>query len=193
LVPAAPVGWDGREVPLGETEYLTGEARKALNYDDVVNREFTRGSVKFGVYVAYWRPGKMPTQLVASHTPDRCWTENGWQCLEFRFKQKETVDGVVFQPAEWRLFAPPDGGMPTYVLFWHLVDGRDFDYGRVFDGISRPSVWLKAAVQQLLHGNGEQYFIRLTSSVPFEDLSSDPGFDEVLRSLAKLGLADKVD
>jgi hypothetical protein len=180
-------------VPLGGTEYLTGEAKKALDYDDMVNREFIRGGVKFGIYVAYWRPGKMPTQLVASHTPDRCWMENGWQCLGAKFRQPEVVGNVALQPAEWRLFAPPDGGLPTYVLFWHLVDGRDFDYGRVFDGISRPSVWVKAAVQQLLHGNGEQYFIRLTSSVPFEDLSSDPGFDEVVSSLAKLGLEDKGD
>jgi hypothetical protein len=189
LIPSAPVGWSGRDVPLGATEVLTTEAKEALNFDDMVYREFTKESVSFGVYVAYWKPGKMPIQDVSSHTPDRCWTENGWHCLETRSKQRENLDGATLWPAEWRLFEPPDGGPPTYVLFWHLVDGQTYDFGRSFDAISRPSVWVRGAVQQFLHGNGEQYFMRLTSNVPLEHLWKDPGFGEVMRSLADLGLA----
>jgi len=193
LVPTALAGWSGQDVPLGATEYLAGEAKKTLDYDDMVNREYVRGTVTFGVYVAYWTPGKVPYQVVAVHTPDCCWISNGWECLDMRFQQREAFSGGALKPAEWRLFKPPDGGPPTYVLFWQLVDGRLFDYGRRFNAITSPSMQWKVKEQQLLHGNGEQYFIRLTSSVPFEDLSSDPGFDEVLASLAKLGLAAKED
>jgi hypothetical protein len=188
-IPENIAGWSGRDVPLGTNEFLSGEVEKVLNYDEVVNREFTRDSVTFGVYVAYWGAGKMPTQLVASHTPDRCWTENGWHCLAMKFRQPEALDGAALEPAEWRLFEPPSGGAPVYVLYWHLVGGRLYDYGRRFNAIPSPLLWWKGAVQQVLLGSGEQYFIRLTSSEPLENLWSDPGFDEVLRSLRRLGLA----
>jgi hypothetical protein len=187
-VPLEPTGWNGREVPLGPSEFIAGEVEKVLNYDEVLNREYTRGGENFGVYVAYWGAGKMPTRLVASHTPDRCWTENGWRCLDMRFKQSENFEGRALQPAEWRLFEPPLGGKPTYVLYWHLVEGRTYDYGERFNNVPSPLLWWKDAVQQALLGSREQYFIRLTSSEPLENLWSDPGFAEVLRGLAKLGL-----
>ncbi len=188
-VPLDLPGWTGREVPLGPNEFIAGEVEKVLNYDEVLNHEYTRGGEEFGVYVAYWGAGKMPTRLVASHTPDRCWTENGWHCLEMKFRQSEVFDGRPLQPAEWRLFEPPLGGKPTYVLYWHLVEGRTYDYGERFNDVPSPLLWWKDALQQALLGSREQYFIRLTSSEPLENLWSDPGFGEVLRGLAQLGLA----
>ena len=143
--------------------------------------------------MAYWGSGKMPTRFVASHTPDRCWTENGWHCLQMKFMQDEVVDGTALKPAEWRLFEPPDGGKPVYVLYWHLVDGRVYDYGRRFNAVPEPMRWWKDAVQQVLRGSREQFFIRLTSSEPLEQLWGDAGVAEVLRSLELLGLsADSV-
>jgi hypothetical protein len=188
-IPGSIAGWKCHDVPLGANEFLSGEVEKVLNYDDVLNREYTRGGESFGVYVAYWGAGKMPTQLVASHTPDRCWTENGWRCLSMRFKQAETLDGTALQPAEWRVFEPPSGGGPVYVLYWHLVGGRLYDYGMRFNAIPSPLLWWKGAAQQILLGSGEQYFIRLTSTKPIENLWSDRGFSEVLRGLSRLGLA----
>ena len=190
-IPAEISGWTVRDVPLGATEFLSGEVEKVLNYDDVVNREYVRGGDVFGVYVAYWSAGKMPTQVVASHTPDRCWTENGWRCVDMKFKHLEELDGVNLQPAEWRLFEPPAGGQPTYVLYWCLVGGRAYDYGARFNEIPSPMLWWKSAVQQLILGSREQYFIRVTSSVPMESLWNDPGFAEVMRSVAGLGLVEK--
>ena len=187
-VPMDLPGWSGREVPLGANEFLSSEVEKVLNYDEVVSREYSRGGESFGVYVAYWGPGKMSTRLVASHTPDRCWTENGWRCLEMKFKAAESFGGVALQPAEWRVFEPPRGGSPTYVMYWHLVEGRTYDYGGRFNNVPDPLLWWKDAVQQAVLGSREQYFIRLTSREPLENLWNDPGFAEILRGLARLGL-----
>jgi hypothetical protein len=187
-VPLELPGWSGRNVPLGANEFMAGEVEKVLNYDEVLNREYGRAGESFGVYVAYWGAGKMPTRLVASHTPDRCWTENGWRCLQMKFKATENFEGVPLQPAEWRVFEPPRGGSPIYVLYWHLVEGRAYDYGDRFNNVPDPLLWWKDAVQQAVLGSREQYFIRLTSSEPLEDLWKDPGFAEVLRGLARLGL-----
>ena len=85
FVPGTVPGWSGRDVPLGANEFLSSEVEKVLNYDEAVYREYSRAGESFGVYVAYWGPGKMPTRLVASHTPDRCWTENGWRCLRMKY------------------------------------------------------------------------------------------------------------
>jgi hypothetical protein len=189
-VPLALPGWESLDVPLGPNEFLAGEIEKVLNYDQVLNRQYSHRGETLGVYIAYWGPGKMPTRLVASHTPDRCWTENGWHCLTMEFKQRETFDGGQLQPAEWRLFEPPDGGKPTYVLYWHLVEGKIYDYGDRFNSVPDPYRWLKDAVQQVLLGSREQLFIRLTSNEPFDRLWDDPGVAELMRSLERLGLSE---
>jgi hypothetical protein len=190
-IPAHLPGWTSRDVPLGSTEFLSNEAEKVLNFDEMVNREFSRGAESFGLYVVYWGAGKMPTRLVASHTPDRCWTENGWKCLDMKFKQPEVIAGVPLQPAEWRVFEPPGFGPPIHVIFWHLVDGRTYDYGERFNSVPDPLRWWKDVIQQAVRGNREQYFIRLTSSQPLENLWNDPGFATIVRSLGSLGLTLK--
>ena len=181
-------GWTGREVPLGPNEFVAGAVEQTLNYDEVLNREYTRAEESFGVYVAYWGPGKMPTRFVASHTPDRCWTENGLRCVEMKFKAPVAVEGAPLHPVEWRRFEAARGQRPIYVLYWHLVEGRLYDYGDRFNAVPSPWLWIKDAVQQVLLGSREQYFIRLTSGEPLENLWEDPGFAEILRSLGQLGL-----
>ncbi len=187
-VPDWVPGWRAREVPLGMTESVKNAVVKTLNYDDIVYREYTRGGVVVGVYAAYWGAGKMPTRLVVSHTPDRCWTENGWTCDEMRFRQNVGLAGKLWQPVEWRRFIPPDRGLPTYVYYWHLVDGRVLDQGARFNAIPHPLYWWRDAVAQALRGSREQYFIRVTSNVPIERFWEDPGFAKVLRGLESLGL-----
>lgn len=188
-VPLVLPGWEGRDVPLGPNEFQSNEVEKVLNYDQILNREYRHNGATFGVYVAYWGAGKMPTRFVASHTPDRCWTENGWHCVEMRFKQAKAFEGAALQPAEWRVFDPPDGGSRTWVLYWHLVDGRTYDYGERFNEVPDPVRWWKDAVQQVVLGSREQFFIRLTSNEPLEQLWADPGVADVLRSLEALGLS----
>lgn len=189
-VPLDLPGWRGREVPLGPTEFMSGEVEKVLRFDEAVSREYTKDGRSFTVYAAYWGAGKMPTQLVASHTPDRCWTENGWRCLEMKFRQQRVIGSEVLQPAEWRLFAPPRGDQPVHVMYWHLVEGVAYNYGARLNSVPDPMLWAKDAVRQALLGNREQYFIRLTSTEPLEELWDDPGFSEVLRGLAGIGLAE---
>jgi len=182
-----PGGWMARDLPLGPTEYVEEVVERTLRTDDILNREYRRGRVTFGVYVAYWGAGKMPTRLVASHTPDRCWTENGWSCEEVRFNVPTTAAGRALAPAQWRRFRDPGGGT-TYTMFWQLIEGRSYDFGDRFNAIPSPLEWWKDAVQQAVYGSREQYFVRLTSSVPFEEIWNDPGFVAVLSGLEKLGL-----
>lgn len=191
-VPQGIAGWSVRDEPLGSNESLRSAVERTLNYDDYVYRVYSRGNESFGVYVAYWSPGRLPVQKVASHTPDRCWTENGWTCPEQRFAVTLPSGNEMLMPGQWRRFLPPNGAAEQFVLYWHLVGGQPYDYGERFN--ARPDLvkWWRDTVAYAFRGSDEQYFIRLTSDRPFEQLVGDPGFQEVLSAVGKLGLAARM-
>ena len=189
-LPKAVTGWKAADEPLGSTEFLQTAVEKNLNYDDMVNRVYRSGARSFGLYVAYWSPGRMPVQKVASHTPDRCWSESGWTCEAMRIEAGLSAGDQRLLPARWRLFRPPvEGGAKQYVLYWHLVGGDLYDYGDRFNQRPDPLQWWRDTVHYAMKGSSEQYFIRIMSPQPLEELQADPGFQEVLRALATLGLA----
>ena len=189
-LPKVVMGWEAADEPLGPTEFLQTAVEKNLNYDDMVNWVYRRGVRSFGLYVAYWSPGRMPVQKVASHTPDRCWSENGWICEAMRIEAGLSAGDQRLLPARWRLFRPPvEGGAKQYVLYWHLVGGDLYDYGDRFNQRPDPLQWWRDTVHYAMKGSSEQYFIRIMSPQPLEELQADPGFQEVLRALATLGLA----
>ncbi len=188
-IPGALTGWMGQDEPLGATELMKSAVEKTLNYDDVVNRTYRRGDLIVGVYAAYWSAGRMPVQKVASHTPDRCWSENGWTCSELRSNERVGGGDAVLRPANWRLFLAPGANCEKqYVLYWHLVGSELYDYGDGFNRRPDPLKWWRDTVHYAVKGSAEQYFIRLTSNRSFEELRGDPGWEEVLGALAKLGL-----
>jgi hypothetical protein len=189
ILPANAAGWVVRDEPLGATEFVRSEVEKTLNYDDVVNRTYRKGDRSFGLYVAFWAAGRMPVQKVASHTPDRCWSENGWKCEQMRAGDRLPLGNGELKPAYWRLFsAPGANGLRQYVLYWHLVDGELYDYGDGFNRRPDPLKWWRETLHYAIKGSADQYFIRLTSDRPFEEIQSDPGFQQVLAGLAQLGL-----
>lgn len=188
-VPTELPGWKGRDEPLGATEAVLNAVERILNYDDVVNRVYERGAVRLGIYVAYWAPGRMPIQKVASHTPDRCWTENGWRCLDMRFAERVGTETVALDAAQWRVFEPPGAvGHREYVLYWHLVGGQLYDYGERFNAAPHPMQWWRDTVKYAFSGSDAQYFIRVTSNRDFRELEGDPGWKQLLESVAELGL-----
>ena len=187
-LPSDLAGWTSKSVKLGATEALQGSVEQVLQFDDVFFREFQSARGEVSLYVAYWGPAKMPTQVVASHTPDRCWTSAGWNCDETKHRSPLTAGARDLRPGEWRLFRAPNGER-LHVQYWHLVGGALYDYGDRFNQMPSAWRWWREVAKQAVSTPLEQYFIRLTSNRPFADLQGDPGFQEVLRALAGLGLA----
>lgn len=188
-LPNALPNWITRDELLGPTESAQGTIKNILNYDEYVYRVYLKGQTEVGVYVAFWAPGRMPTRMIQQHTPDRCWTENGWECKSAVFDQSLVFNGKPFLPAQGRVFTPPGGKQPTYVRFWLLVSGHNYDFGDSPNIMPNPFRWWGQFIKELVFGYEEHYFIRLTSNRPFEEIQDDPGFQEVLSALAKLGLA----
>jgi hypothetical protein len=190
-IPRELPGWVGGDAPLGANEVASTAVQRTLNYDDYIYRVFRRGDTTLGIYIAYWAPGRMPIQKVASHTPDRCWTENGWRCLEMKHGVSVAGRGVDLQPAQWRLFEPPSTGQSSkeHVLFWHLVGDRIYDYGTRSNATPRAIDWWRDTVAYATSGSDAQYFIRVTSNRPFDELREEPAWQAVVASLGALGLA----
>ena len=187
FVPEELAGWEARDLELGPNEFLAERSERILKFNEFIYREFTRGNVTFSVYIAYWAPGRMPVREVSTHTPDRCWTENGWFCTDMIFRKELDVAGDPLQPAEWRIFQDPQGN-DVHVLFWHLIEGEIYDFGSRFNAIPSPRLWVKDVFRQAFIGSPEQYFIRLTANQPWEDIWYEQGVVEVLRGIRALGV-----
>jgi hypothetical protein len=175
---------------LGATEAVRGAVEKTLQYNDVFYREYRSSGGVVTVYVAYWGPGAMPTQLVASHTPDRCWTSSGWTCEAMKHGVPLPNAAPVTMPGEWRIFST-NGGQRLNVQFWHLVGGATYDYGDRFNQVPSIWRWWRDAARQVVSAPPEQYFIRVTSDRPFAELAGNPGWEQLLGGLARLGLTAK--
>lgn len=189
-LPAQLAGWVVNDEPLGPNETVRTSIERVLNYDDYVYRLYRRDGTTVGIYAAYWAADRMPVQKVASHTPDRCWIENGWTCLDQRFAERIATGPVHLQPAQWRIFQEPGrDGRKEHVLYWHLVGTRLHDYGGRLATSPGLIAWWRDAVAYAVAGSREQLFVRVTSSVPFERLQAEPGWKTLVEVLAGLGLA----
>jgi len=190
VVPRNLPGWSVSEESLGQTEAVSESTLKVLNLDDYVYRRFQAGGRSFTVYAAYWAKGRMPTRLVASHTPDRCWTENGMRCVDMRFREQYKIDGRPLLPAEFRVFTGGAGGEKTQVAYWHVVEGKVYDYGNRFNAVPHPWLWWKDTVAQAAYGSREQLFVRIASTTPLDQLWINKDFQAVMEKIASMGLWD---
>jgi len=69
-----------------------------------------------------------------------------------------------------------------------LVGDELYDYGERFNSRPHPIKWIRDSLAYAMKGSQEQYFIRLTSDQPVENLLTDPELAPVLKVLADLGL-----
>lgn len=185
-ISSSVTGWEVVDLPLGETEIAEEAAARQLVLDDFVNRRYIRGSVRVGVYVGYWAEGNMDTRFVASHTPDRCWVQNGWSCTAQEYSIPIQLAGQTTKPSQYREFQIHDEEL--YVYYWHLVEDGVYDYGERLNTIPDPRRYMRDFFRQLQQGSPEQFFIRIDSTVPFDELLRTPSLNPLWEDLLALGL-----
>jgi hypothetical protein len=165
LLPAASDlrGWTVEYLPIADTPEMKAKVAEALNYDDAIFAVYTKGTQHVSVYLAYWSPGKMPFRFIASHTPDVCWVNAGWQ-------EEAAQSGILLPvgrsgqlpPAEERTMLL--NGNTEHVVFWHLLDGVPMNYGT--RGIPPWYATFADLFTRNLNQRPEQFFIRVSSSEP---------------------------
>jgi hypothetical protein len=179
-LPPAPPGWTRVERPIAETPEIQQAVDEQLNFDDGIFVDYTRGNQRLSVYAAYWTPGRMSRRLVASHTPDVCWVANGWKITaSTTLTGLRDREGRVLPPAEARTFLAQ--GRPEHVWYWHVVGPTVYSYA-TNSGPPRYAIfvdlWEKGLKQR-----EEQFFIRLSSPRPLDEMGADSPLPAVLGAL----------
>jgi hypothetical protein len=173
--PAHATHWAVSEKPIAETPEVAKAAGELLNFDDAVFRIYHRGTQRFDVYAAYWRPGKMSERLVAGHTPDVCWVAAGWTSVSQEPLRSDLAASAGFPACgQYRIFKDPQGSTRR-VVFWHKAGDGFVNY----DSEGGVPPWWAVFTELADHGlkpRGSQYFVRISSNVPWEDLARDSDF-----------------
>lgn len=178
-------GWSSRELPLGETEETKNAVASILQFDDYFSRSYRSGSTEVTLYVAYWKPDKVPPRAVGVHTPDTCWVQNGWKRLDRAHAVPLSMpDGHALKPAEFGTYSLR--GHTQQVYFWHLVGEKPYSYEQA--GLHSLTAPLQDMVAFGLNQRRDQLFVRLASNVPFDQVWREPGLIRLLEALATLGL-----
>ena len=181
--PREMAGWRGEDRPLAETQAQLTRVNKLLQFDEALLRVYRMAGQEFSVYVAYWKPGKMPAREIAFHVPDQCWVSVGWRERAADFHYQREFEGRRLAPAQYREFEA--GNEVQHVLYWHILNGRAIVYSA--DGAHSQLTTLNALFHHGLSHKGEQYFIRIASAMPLDELWNDEGFQEIMELIAPLG------
>jgi hypothetical protein len=169
---------------LGETEETKNAVANILQFDDYFSRSYRSGSIEVTLYIAYWKPDKVPPRAVGVHTPDTCWVQNGWTRLSRAHAVPLADLESALKPAEFGTYSLR--GHKQHVYFWHLVGGKPYSYNQ--EGLHSLTAGLSDMANFGLKQRQEQLFIRLAANVPFADLAKNPGYQQLLSTLGKLGL-----
>ncbi len=187
MLPSYVPGWEVEDLPVGETEEVKQKMGEILNYDAAIFREYTKGFIKVQVYISYWVAGKAHYRLVYGHTPDICWVNGGWtptvQDASFRYylPGDETVE---FKEAQYREFL--GGKDHLRVLFWQLLDGEPFTYGNFT--YPPATAMFTDIFERGFDQKPEQWFIRISANVDFDQLDRDLGFRKLMESMKEFEL-----
>ncbi|MBA4136486.1 MAG: hypothetical protein C0518_04130 [Opitutus sp.] len=181
LLPAQPPGWQVVTAP--DLYRFSG----ILQTEHLVERTYFRASpsrpVQLNVYVAHWIAGAAPVSLVASHTPDACWPGAGWVSEPTPDRQVILETGGRKLPVgEHRRFT--HGAAPQHVWFWHIYNGRVINYRDPYS----ISALVEIALAYGFRREGPQYFVRVSSNVPWEQLHDEPLVREIFNHLDRVGL-----
>ncbi|WP_404420281.1 exosortase-associated EpsI family protein [Nibricoccus sp. IMCC34717] len=181
--PASMFGWTGDNLPLAQTESAVSKTEKILRLDEFIFRSYRKAGLEFSVYVAYWSPGKIAAREVAFHIPDKCWLTAGWERRGATYDHVIAVDGRPLAPCQLRQFA--NSSTTQNVIYWHLFNGVPIVYNR--DGSPSDLSMLTDLFKLGLKLKGEQYFIRISSATPLDELMKDEGFVQVMELVGDLG------
>ncbi len=69
-----------------------------------------------------------------------------------------------------------------------MVGNELYDYGERFNASPHPVKWVRDSLAYAVKGSQRQYFIRLTSDAPLDDLLVDRELAGLWQALASLGL-----
>lgn len=180
-------GWRVEDLDLASSEEMQERVAQILNYSQALFRSYTRGDVQVGVYVGYWEPKMMPVRQVQAHTPDVCWVRNGWELTDGQYAVLFKAQGDPLRPAEVRELQKQ--GHVQYVAYWHIIGERTYVNRTGTDGQWDRLDPIKSLFRFGLHQQEEQFFIRISSNRPLDQIWDDPDFQQIIEPLKEMALS----
>lgn len=195
-VPMQSGGWIGKDTPLGATEEVQRASENLLSVNEYLSRKYVSGNSEFTLYISYWAQGKESVAKASTHVPDNCWVRNGWKNLTDKKSDGNvfSLNGKKLKPFYRREFEIKNPGGEVQnrkVAYWYIVNGEAYDFGRGETSIPSPTKYVRNMIRQSREGIPEQYFVRIDSSSPIEEIFADADFRKILNALGELILFEK--
>ena len=181
-------------LPAESPGWLVDTSRDLYQFTDVLQTQYLAqrtytgrtaagAPVQITLYLAYWPAGQSTVSRVAAHTPDACWPGSGWTPQPTPVtRESPVVAGRTLASAEYRFFK--NSNFPQHVWFWHLFDGRPIAYQNPY---STRELFDLAWRYGFRH-DGDQLFVRVSSTGPWADIAGEPLLREFFARLQPLGL-----
>lgn len=181
LLPAEADGW--RVNTSTDLYQFSGVLKSDILAQRTYQRQEGDRTLQLTVYLAYWQPGQSSVSQVAMHTPDACWPGSGWAAVpEAAANETLVIGDHALPPAEARKFM--SGRYPQFVWFWHLYDGRPIRYEDPYSAVRL----LEIALRHGFTRDGNQFFVRVSSNLPWTEQQTEPLVADIIHRLAPLGL-----
>lgn len=196
VVPMEVGKWQGKDTPLGETEEVQRASENILSVTEYLSRKYTSSNSEFTLYISYWAQGKESVTQASTHVPDNCWVRNGWTNLVDKKSDGNlmSLNGKNLKPFYKREFEikEPSGAIQNRkVAYWYIVNGKPYDYGKGETSIPSPTKYIKNMIKQSREGIPEQYFVRVDSARPIDEILKDKDFQKILNALGELILFEE--
>ncbi len=194
-LPREAGGWVRRDIPIGASSASAASVQGILNFSQAAQAEYSKGSKRILIYVAYWEPGKVSVVDAGSHNPDSCWVNNGCVRTARQFAVAGQVAGRAMIPYEYGQYLVPQAGQQN-VAFWHLVNGEPNRYEAQAAGwrdglIGRlerlPLLWKDIRLYGI-NQKSEQMFIRISSSIGITEMLNDAEASGLIGRMSRFGI-----
>lgn len=176
--------WSVLDIPVANSQEMVAYINEVLAFDDALYRVYRNGELEVAVWIAYWSPGKVDVKDVQLHFPENCWVYSGWEIQDWS-------QDYIFELRDHRALVDGNyrnmvkGSMQREIVFWHKV-GTD---NLLFSIGSRNIKYkIREMINFIFRMPHEQYYIRISSNIPFSELSGDPDYEKIISSIAKFGL-----
>lgn len=184
-IPKEFPGWTVQDQDLASSPEQVERVEAILNFTQAIFRSYERAGTNISVYIAYWEPKTMPVRQVQSHTPDVCWVRSGWTLTGREESVPCEVDGINLFPSERRVLQKD--GHTEYVAYWHVL-GDHIYVNRTAAGQWDRWDPIKTLLKYGLHQQREQFFVRISSNRPINEIWDLPLMQEIMRDLAQIML-----
>ena len=152
----------GTDLVLADSEEMKAKVGELLNFDSFSYFRVEINGKPIDIYAAYWTPGRQRPRYVGDHTPDICWTLNGWTMQYADFPE---IEELIDQP-QFRFFT--SSSLRQEVLYLHTVGGRASVYSQGLK--SKGNSFFNSFYEEAIEPIKEQYFIRISTPASLRDM-----------------------